>query len=329
MWTAIKSDLFEFVSTVQQETSKTIHLLHSSNEEPASTHNRVEEKLKALRESRDTFSQVCSRYSYARVTFVQEISKDDEEPFHIFRAHFSLGSEASAVRHLLDSSPHIASHYHSLVPQHLSAEEFWTRYFYRASKITSSRGGSSNSLSLELLEDEEEEIGWENDETNEEENQPSPPLVDNTTAPPGDVIDNDGSAAPPSPQSATAAISKSPSPPALPSRSVTTTIVSASPTVTTVVPAAPDAEVQQLRDRLAELEKELHEKQLVIDQLQQRLIASATSMSSFATVSHEHDTDSSNASGDKKQKVPMEHRKHLAMNGSDDEEEEGWDDSWG
>jgi len=75
-----------------------------------------------------------------------------------FRKRFALSSYTKEIGEVLDEEPEVSRFYAELVPLQISAEEFWSRMFFRLQLLT--RTGNVNFEE----DDEEEELVWEDDQ---------------------------------------------------------------------------------------------------------------------------------------------------------------------
>ena len=147
---AIKQDLATFVTTIQEDTTKTLtKVVGLEDDDPKDEELTLREKL--IADTKRSFS------TYG--TPVEEMHEVQYERF--FRA-FSLASHGKDIAELLDSEIDVSRYYAELVPAQISAEDFWARYFFRLALV--SKGGV---LSLNE-DDDEEELVWESEERQEE-----------------------------------------------------------------------------------------------------------------------------------------------------------------
>jgi hypothetical protein len=146
MWESIKGDLMDFVETVQKETDGFITNALGTEEEGT----EHEHDVSILREK----AIIDLRRSY--MTY----STDVEELFKLeyvkFRRQFSLADCSVEVGELLDEEPDVARHYAALVPTKITAEDFWSRYFFKLDVLM--RGGG---IALDDDAEDEEEVTWE------------------------------------------------------------------------------------------------------------------------------------------------------------------------
>ncbi|KAL7579866.1 hypothetical protein ACA910_004877 [Epithemia clementina (nom. ined.)] len=140
MWSAIKSDLNEFVSTVAGDTSEVLNRLDQNFPDGADEHEELslaaEERLRRM-EMRETFDSPL-------------ISEDDDEDYKKdvseYLANFSVEERTEEISKLLEENPDtLKVVFESLVPTKVKYEDFWHRYFYRCDE---------DRISAEIEEDE-------------------------------------------------------------------------------------------------------------------------------------------------------------------------------
>mmetsp|Transcript_22583 Transcript_22583/g.50629 ORF Transcript_22583/g.50629 Transcript_22583/m.50629 type:complete len:246 (-) Transcript_22583:2433-3170(-) len=140
MWGAIRSDLINFVTTVTDDTTKTLNkVLGEEDEEEVDV--TLQEKLVAdLKRSFETYAT--------------PIREADLRDYDRFRKKASLSSLAAEIAAVLDQEPEVSRFYAELVPS-MTPDEFWSKLFFRIRQVY--RNGGAN------LEDdeEEEELVWE------------------------------------------------------------------------------------------------------------------------------------------------------------------------
>lgn len=147
MWSAIKSDLFDFVNTIQNDTSKTLtKVLGEDEEEENENDQHLLDKLAA-----------DVRRSYE--TYAKPLKDHKAKEFEKYKKKFSLSSYAKEIAQVLDEETEVSRFYAELVPIEISPEEFWARLFFRLHLLT--RTGSAT---FEDDEDDEEELVWEDTE---------------------------------------------------------------------------------------------------------------------------------------------------------------------
>jgi hypothetical protein len=156
MWSsfsqALKSDLLDFVSTIQSDTQKTLSKVIGElgeNEEVEDEDLLLEKKINDLKRSFLTYSS--------------PIEEEYKHDFNKFMRKFSLSNNAGDIAAILDQEVgvDVSRFYADLVPSELSPEEFWARYFFRLDLLLKG--------DLYQLDDEEDDevLDW-NDETPED-----------------------------------------------------------------------------------------------------------------------------------------------------------------
>mmetsp|Transcript_54395 Transcript_54395/g.94960 ORF Transcript_54395/g.94960 Transcript_54395/m.94960 type:complete len:457 (-) Transcript_54395:202-1572(-) len=145
MWGAIKNDLLSFVTTIQEDTTSTLNRVLGDGDDEEEEDITLQEKLVAdLRRSYETYET--------------PIRENDLKDYEKFKKSFSMSSSAAEIARVLDEESEVSRFYAELVPISMSPEEFWGRLFFRMNQIY--RNGSAN---LDL-EDDEEELVWEEEE---------------------------------------------------------------------------------------------------------------------------------------------------------------------
>lgn len=141
MWNAIKSDLFDFVSTIKEDTTKTV-IKAIGNDEEEEDKSSIEQATTDLRRSFSTYnSPVEKKYS---------------KEFEKFSKGFALSSYNVDIASLLDLEHDVSRYYAELVPAQIRPELFWARYFFKLQLL-------SRNSSLSDLEDDEEDLTWDLD----------------------------------------------------------------------------------------------------------------------------------------------------------------------
>lgn len=150
MWSAIKSDLYEFISTVQEDAQDTISKVVDIN-----PHQSTEEEEKITEEER-----ILSEFRNKLSTYAEDVDPEQLPEFEKFVKSFSLSSKADEIEYILDLESGVTKHYEALVPDQISPELFWARYFFKVNVFIISSLGSV----LESAYDEEEDLTWGEDE---------------------------------------------------------------------------------------------------------------------------------------------------------------------
>eukprot|EP00607_Mallomonas_marina_P008644 CAMPEP_0182423648 /NCGR_PEP_ID=MMETSP1167-20130531/9718_1 /TAXON_ID=2988 /ORGANISM="Mallomonas Sp, Strain CCMP3275" /LENGTH=517 /DNA_ID=CAMNT_0024602825 /DNA_START=34 /DNA_END=1587 /DNA_ORIENTATION=+ len=142
MWSAIKSDLFEFVNVVSHDTTKAVtKVLGDENEDEKEEElSVIDKKMGDLRRSFLTYS-TC-------------IEEENRKSFDSWHRSFSLTSKAAEIAQVLDQEMDVSRFYADLVPINITADEFWARYFFRLEMLQ--KGGV-----LTFDEEDDEELAWE------------------------------------------------------------------------------------------------------------------------------------------------------------------------
>ena len=126
MWSALTSDLNEFVSTVAGDTSEVLNRIDQNFPDGANDKEELtlaaEERLRRM-EMPETFDSPL-------------ISEDDDEDYkndvEEFLAGFSIEERTDEISKLLEENPDtLKLSFEALVPTKVKYEDFWQRYFYR------------------------------------------------------------------------------------------------------------------------------------------------------------------------------------------------------
>lgn len=115
MWNAIKTDLMEFVTTVTEDTSKTVNkVLGDVDEEEEDEAQLIQEKLIAdLKRSYESYGT--------------PIKESNQQEYKKYLKKFNLSEFAGYIADVLDDEPEVSRFYAELVPIQISPEEFWSR----------------------------------------------------------------------------------------------------------------------------------------------------------------------------------------------------------
>lgn len=140
MWSALKSDLTEFVSTVTEDTTSALNQMDENfdEEDPSPEEQEVLRRI-----------QLPETYT-APLKTAQE---DEEEGAKVdaFLQDFSVESNTEDISRLLQENPDtLQKHMDELVPTTVSYEDFWQRYYYRC---------DAERISQEWEEEEEDDQG--------------------------------------------------------------------------------------------------------------------------------------------------------------------------
>jgi len=143
---AIKQDLATFVTTIQEDTTKTLtKVVGLEEDDPKDEELSLREKL--IADTKRSFS-----------TYGTPVEEAHEVQYERFFRTFSLASHGKEIAELLDAEIDVSRYYAELVPAQITAEDFWARYFFRLALVA--KGGV---LSLDE-DDDEEELVWESEE---------------------------------------------------------------------------------------------------------------------------------------------------------------------
>eukprot|EP01031_Cornospumella_fuschlensis_P029590 gene29590-35719_t len=142
MWSAIKSDLLDFVTTIQADTSKTLNKVLGEEDDEQEEESLQAKLIADLRRSYETYAN--------------PLRENRQKDFERFKKHFSLAGHAQEIGAVLDAESEVSRFYAELVPLQVSAEIFWARYFFRLKLLT--RLGRVN---FEEEDEEEEELVWD------------------------------------------------------------------------------------------------------------------------------------------------------------------------
>lgn len=150
MWSAIKSDLYEFVATVQEEAQESLSKVVDINiEKTSEEQEKISEEERILSEFRNNFS-----------TYSEDVEPEQAPEFEKFLKSFALSSKAEEIEYILEEETGVVKHYEALVPSQLTPDMFWARYFFKVNILVMS---SLDSV-LESAYEEEEELTWGEDE---------------------------------------------------------------------------------------------------------------------------------------------------------------------
>ena len=119
MWTsnlvsAIKSDLFDFVNTIQADTQNTIAKVIGENDKTDDDISLRERMLIDLKRSFGTYGTPIEE------EYLAEYKK--------FLKNFSLSTYAGDIATILDEEVDVSRYYAELVPITINPDEFWSRF---------------------------------------------------------------------------------------------------------------------------------------------------------------------------------------------------------
>uniref|UniRef100_A0A6U4E8C6 BSD domain-containing protein n=1 Tax=Phaeomonas parva TaxID=124430 RepID=A0A6U4E8C6_9STRA len=160
MWSAITRDLQEFVSTVADDTTAVIAGKDGAESDgenggtvspstPSTNASDVPAAVKLLRADLKTYTE--------------PIPAAEQADFEAFLDGFDLMGEASSadISQLLEEDPTLSQVHTEVVPRVVSYEAFWTRYFFRLSKLQQGGGRTPIKLAFDDLDDEDEDLTWD------------------------------------------------------------------------------------------------------------------------------------------------------------------------
>lgn len=138
-WNSLKADLFDFVNTITEDTSKALIFDPEVNQE---TSNNLREQM-----------LIDCRRSYN--TYANPVDEINCKEYDKYLKNFSLAMYGNEIAKLLDDEPDVSRYYAELVPKELTPDEFWSRYFFKI--MVMNRGSVVN------LDDEydDEDLAWE------------------------------------------------------------------------------------------------------------------------------------------------------------------------
>lgn len=122
MWNALRSDLKEFVTTVKEESSHVLSKIDAGlDEEPMSEEEKEVQRRLQLEE-----------------TFTAALLNDDDDEIYRelvedYLKTFSIDDMTDAIAADLEKEPLLQTMMERLVPEDVTYEEFWQRYYYRCS----------------------------------------------------------------------------------------------------------------------------------------------------------------------------------------------------
>lgn len=147
MWSALRTDLTEFVNTVKGETAEALNQIDASfpesNEKSNDEPSPAEEEALRRMDLEETYTTPVisdKKEDDAKSDDAQERAegiddeddKEEDEDAKEFVASFSIDSKTDEIALLLDLHPQtLKAHFERLVPTTVKYEDFWMRYFYR------------------------------------------------------------------------------------------------------------------------------------------------------------------------------------------------------
>ncbi len=161
MWSAITSDLKDFVSQVSEDTAavaskvKAIGTEETDNANDTTITHTLAQMEVDLRRSHDTYAIAPPHKHFKE--FLVSFSENDAKV---------IEEKANIIEEDVD----VSRHYIELVPCIISPETFWARYFYRLNVLRSSYQNNNSKDMIKGLvtgdrdDDDEEELGWDDDD---------------------------------------------------------------------------------------------------------------------------------------------------------------------
>ncbi|CAM9834924.1 unnamed protein product [Scytosiphon promiscuus] len=218
MWGLIRKDLGEFVSTLKDDAAVTIKSAMTLGEggeeyesslyegsENSETEGRRPRQQQPPQQQRQHEVTAALRAIRADIkTYTEDVPESQSERFSAFLEKFDIGARTQDIATLLQEDPVVTKIHTQLVPQHLTYDDFWARYFFRAEGVAKGKAGGG--ISFPQDDDDDEDFGWGEDDQEDE---------DNHTGNSNGDGNNDGPDLPPS-RSPPAASSTAPSPPPSP-----------------------------------------------------------------------------------------------------------------
>jgi hypothetical protein len=158
MWNAIKSDLFEFVSTVSEDTTKHVNkVLGEVDDEEEDESLKLQEKVIAdLKRSFESYGN--------------PIKESNQKDYAKYLKKFDMGDFGGYIADVLDEQPEVSRFYAELVPIKITPDEFWSRLFFRIKLIT-----CEGAATFAEDDDDDEELVWEEDNGNSQKANPDEP----------------------------------------------------------------------------------------------------------------------------------------------------------
>jgi hypothetical protein len=112
---AIKSDLMDFVNTIQADTQTTIAKVIGEDDIDDNEETIREKRILDIKRSFNTFSN--------------PVDEERTKEFDKFYKTFSLSTYATDIADILDAEVDVSRFYADLVPIKLKPDEFWARYY--------------------------------------------------------------------------------------------------------------------------------------------------------------------------------------------------------
>ncbi len=139
MWSAIKSDLADFVNTIKEDIGANVSVGNSEGQ-------RSEIEAESAQLLKDL------RRSYA--TYAEPIEEEYRSEYDRFMKTFSLSDHGNEISLILDEDVDVPRYYAELVPTKMTPESFWGRFFFRCVLLKRDGDGMG-------LEEDDEELLWD------------------------------------------------------------------------------------------------------------------------------------------------------------------------
>ncbi|CAM9444203.1 unnamed protein product, partial [Sphacelaria rigidula] len=136
MWGILKRDLGEFVTTLQDDVAVITSAITQgggdddgyesySSEEGSMTRPPTSAAFRAVRADVKTYSE--------------EVTESEADGYATFMKTFDVGSKTDEISTLLKEDAVVAAIHTRLVPEHVSYDDFWSRYFFRTEMVAKGR----------------------------------------------------------------------------------------------------------------------------------------------------------------------------------------------
>ncbi|KAI3979681.1 hypothetical protein MKX01_013776 [Papaver californicum] len=127
----------------------------------------------------------CSRFEanvYAIQNDMNTYSEEliDLDEFEKWKSGFDLEEKGIEIENLLDENNVMEGIYSKLVPSVIDSETFWSRYFFRVSKLKQVEDARANLVKRAISVDDEEDLSWDVDD--DESSNKSESRVDSSVA---------------------------------------------------------------------------------------------------------------------------------------------------
>ncbi|CAM9374308.1 unnamed protein product, partial [Laminaria digitata] len=169
MWGLIRKDLGEFVTTIKHDAAGTIMsamaLGEAAEEEYESSYDSS--SVDGEPRGRQPASAAIRAMRADIRTYTEDVSESESERYSAFSARFDLSARTKDVATLLKEDPVVTKIHTQLVPEHLSYEDFWSRYFFRSERVAEGKGGGGMSFPCDG-EEEDDDFGWGDDQDDDD-----------------------------------------------------------------------------------------------------------------------------------------------------------------